>query len=660
MAHTDAPPAPTRHSAPRAADAARFLLAAVLLAALLLRLIDVGAFAAVDEQKYAKRATAFYGAISQGRLEQTLQSAHPGVITLWIGTVSSALQSWQRYGRLCPTVTIRPDEDPGACALDELTLLTQLHRGYALLSWALLTVSALALLRLYGARRALWPLALLAFDPYLLAHARLAHNEGIAAPALLASCLLLAVYARGGRRWLLLPSALIGGVALAEKLPGAYAWLLAAALLGWRARHATPQAGWLRRWAVDLALWTAAMAGTVVALWPVLWVAPGQAIRGVLADVTFMLDQADTRSVHLLLGAVRAAAATPLLYLLTLLFRLTPLSLLGLLLALGWSAARRDARRELGPWLLYAAGFLAIMSLGVKQGGRYILSAFAPIDVAAGLAWWRLGQAALRRWPRLDADRLRQAALCALPALALATILPAAPYYIAAYNWLTGGPRAAARVIDIGLGEGLDQAAAYLNALPDAPQLVVATGYREAFEPYFAGESTSLGYDQAYRADYLVFYVNQWQKRPDWTLWLAYRDRQPLHTVTLLGVPYARIYATDRPAATLARLNAEAAPGELVVAEIDSLVTRGYAGAAPLWVPDRRSTPEAALAALDAALAGADRVWWVRYPRSRGAHGEALGAALEARTALVDAYPEPALPADELRLELRRPLTHGR
>jgi len=655
MAPSATPSSPPARKAPRTVDLPRLLLAGTLLLALLLRLIDVGAFAAVDEQKYAKRATAFYNAISQGKLEQTFQSAHPAVITLWIGAASAAGQSWQRHGQLCPTVTIRPADDPGACVLDELTLITQLHRGYALITWGLLAVSALGLWRLYGARRAVWPVALLAFDPYLLAHSRLAHNEGVVAHAVLAAALLLALYARGGRRWLLPVAGIIGGLALAEKLPGAYAWLLAAALLGWRARRLRAQGRWLGRWAVDLGLFTMAMLGTVAAIWPVLWVAPRQAIGAVLADVSFMLDQAETGSVHLLLGAVREAAATPLLYALTLVFRLTPLTLPGLLLALGWAAASREARRELGPWLLYAAAFLVIMSLGVKQAGRYILTAFAPIDVAAGLVWWRLGRAALQRWPRLRAGWLPQSALLGLPLLALAAILPTAPYYVAAYNWLTGGPRVAARVIDIGLGEGLDQAARQLNTLPDAERLVVATGYREAFEPYFDGESASLSYDHVYRADHVVFYIDQWQKRPDWSLWHTYRDREPWHTVTLLGVPYAHIYATERPEAALTRLNAEAAPTDLVVAEIESLVTRGYAGAAPLWLPDDDAAPEAALAALDAALAGAERVWWLVYPRSRGEHGEALGEVIAARTAPVE-----ALEDGELRLELRQPLPHGR
>jgi hypothetical protein len=267
------------------------------------------------------------------------------------------------------------------------------------------------------------------------------------------------------------------------------------------------------------------------------------------------------------------------------------------------------------------------MSLGVKQGGRYILAAFAGVDIAAALAYWRLGESLRSRRPH-GRRLLRPAMLAGLPLFALSYIVPAAPYYLAHYNWLVGGAPVAARVIDMGLGEGLDQAARYLNALPNAKELTVASAYREAFAPYFVGTSTSLTYEHVYRADYVVFYIDQWQKRPDWSLWREYQDREPLHTISLQGIPYARIYATERPTDALSFLHRHAAPDDRVVFEIPSLMQRDYQGAAPAWLPDGDDVEESVAERVDL-VRDAAYVWRVVYPRSRGAFVDIIDEVLD-------------------------------
>ncbi|MGB9578510.1 MAG: hypothetical protein ACPL3S_04495, partial [Halothiobacillaceae bacterium] len=118
------------------------------------------------------------------------------------------------------------------------------------------------------------------------------------------------------------------------------------------------------------------------------------------------------------------------------------------------------------------------------------------------------------------------------------------PYYFDYFNPLLGGGSVAMRYVNIGWGEGLDQAAAYLNQQPDAAQKTVAAWYSWQFAPFFKGKTIDLSsLEAALQADYVVFYINQLQRGfPSAELLEYFRARQPLHTVWLNGVPYAHIY----------------------------------------------------------------------------------------------------------------------
>jgi hypothetical protein len=99
-------------------------------------------------------------------------------------------------------------------------------------------------------------------------------------------------------------------------------------------------------------------------------------------------------------------------------------------------------------------------------------------------------------------------------------------------------------LINIGWGEGLDQAAAYLNQLPDASQKTVTAWYSYQFAPFFKGRSIDLASNEpALTAEYAVLYINQVQRGlPSQELLAYFQDRQPMHTVRLEGLDYAWIY----------------------------------------------------------------------------------------------------------------------
>ncbi len=90
------------------------------------------------------------------------------------------------------------------------------------------------------------------------------------------------------------------------------------------------------------------------------------------------------------------------------------------------------------------------------------------------------------------------------------------PYELAYYNPLLGGGPAAARLIPVGWGEGLEQAGAYITAQPDGNAQTVATWYRPALKPYISATLVPLG-DLLVpnMVGYAVLYIDQVQRRDD-------------------------------------------------------------------------------------------------------------------------------------------------
>jgi hypothetical protein len=152
----------------------------------------------------------------------------------------------------------------------------------------------------------------------------------------------------------------------------------------------------------------------------------------------------------------------------------------------------------------------------------------------------------------VTAQRLRSAAVGLLVGLILLgqgwLALRHYPYYLTYHNPLFGGPPVAARLMTvIGWGEGLHEAAEYLNQQPEAESLqVVAERFCSMLRPFFVGEvsclNSSLG--GLMQADYMVYYYNLIQRDLAWPNQWRYFERHqtPVHRVNLQGLDYVRIY----------------------------------------------------------------------------------------------------------------------
>ncbi len=314
--------------------------------------------------------------------------------------------------------------------------------------------------------------------------------------------------------------------------------------------------------------WFAASLLVVFAFWPAMWVIPRETIETVVfigskyatgghAKGNFFLDEVSSDP-----GA--------LFYPLTWLYRVSPLVLAGVIsAAAGWGwwllRARRDVPasvpstegwpgeyrtffRYLPLMLLFVAGFYLLMTIGEKKQDRYFLPVYPWFNfmAAGGLVLLAdLAATRLKKWG-LSRTVFVSALLAGVVLVNGYLTVQHYPYYFTYYNPALGGPVAAAKVMTVGWGEGLDVAADYLNHQLNPMQNRVSSWYESTFSPFYYGPSISYSKEKgkALAGDYVIFYINQLQRRfPDDILFEYITSRfSPVQVINLHGLDYVWIY----------------------------------------------------------------------------------------------------------------------
>ncbi|MBK6767753.1 MAG: phospholipid carrier-dependent glycosyltransferase [Ardenticatenales bacterium] len=509
---------------------------AVFTLALAPRLLAPARFVTWDEPTWAERSTAFLHALESGDLARTFQREHPGVVTMWAGAAALAMS------------------EPASSAVDDQDAPLNPMRA----ALALLTALAIALAwwlarPLVGPTTATTAAAILAFDPYLLAHSRVLHLDAVAALLALVAVLCLARWVdvappAPSKRWLI-ATGIATGLAVVEKSPMLVLGAFVAAVITVRivvdvvrGRSRTRVGDGLVRWLDAGVVVAVAAAVTYVAVWPAMWVAPVETFRRMLAYAAEGAGQA--REAVFLAGRVSPDPGIGL-YLAAIPWRMTPLSLVGALVGVG--VAVREARR--GRWtasvlLAWAVVFVLAMGAGAKKFERYMLPSLPALDVVAAVGLVAVVDAA-RRW-RAGVGRRRGVVgdvgiLAALVVAQAVVVVAHHPYYLAWYNPLLGGGPAAARVLPVGWGEGSDLVVDWLNDQRTGDGLTVATASDTMIAHRFSGRIVS---PKKWReADWLVVMIDDRQIGEPEEILSAVEGRPPTHVVRLNGIDYAWIWA---------------------------------------------------------------------------------------------------------------------
>lgn len=565
------------------------IYAILILAVAVPRLSGLDRFVTVDEPKWLARAGNFYLALAQGDLANTFTREHPGVTVTWAGTVGLL---WRYPGY--------KDDAPGY--LTDSRQVETLIREHGLepievLAAARLVMVLLVTLALVGAFWAstqligVWPSFVgslfVALDPFHLGLSRLLHLDGLMSSLVLLSLLTFLDYLQphsARKNTSLVISAIAAGLAWLTKSPALFLipFLGLVVLLdlarGWYL-HKQVSFGEVWSRGRDLALWIGVGALIFVLLWPAMWVDPVGALQQVFSEATTYAEEGHSSDVFFKgvvisadPGRTYSGAEQTLygpwakvrvtgdegraFYLIGYLWRATPVVLLGLVLAaVGLLLWGKDDITERLRWpvlvlALFAGLFAVFMTLGSKKFDRYLLPVFPLLDLVAA-AGWVMGV----RWvgARLTSRMARFAVPMMLGSVVLlqaVSALQTHPYYLSYYNPILGGGEVAPQVMMVGWGEGLDQAARYLNAQPNAGKMQVLSWYPDGpFSYIFDGQTLHASSEweptreQILSSDFVVLYIHQWQRQLPFSEMLAYfSGRTPEHVIRLDGIEYAQIY----------------------------------------------------------------------------------------------------------------------
>jgi 4-amino-4-deoxy-L-arabinose transferase-like glycosyltransferase len=421
---------------------------------------------------------------------------------------------------------------------------------------------------LWDSRVALLSALFLAFDPFLLAHSRLLHTDALLTLFMTLALLSLILALQSSRSWKMLAMAgLAMGFAVLTRSTAMFLFPftgLLALLIALTDRRGTSkkQVAWqlLQR----LAIWGGIAALAFFVFWPAVWVSPLQTLQGVL-NLAIGAAKAGGSRGNFFWGREMSAPGA-LFYPVSFLFRSTPVSLAGLVIvviggarvAVGRLTSRsggpfRDRRERNGLALCaYIVLFGALMSLGATKFDRYLLPVYPAIDILAAAGWcsvlgWavrRIGGAVGKRW-------VSRGGVAALLIWQIGVSLPHYPYYLTAYNPMVGGGYLAPQVLLVGWGEGLEQAARYLNERSEERPIRVASWYSgNCLAPFFRGRSQEIPLLERDlpRLDYAVFYINQMQrKRRNGKPFQYFQGWEPEYTVRLKGIEYAWVYPVPKP-----------------------------------------------------------------------------------------------------------------
>ncbi|MEA3334814.1 MAG: glycosyltransferase family 39 protein [Chloroflexota bacterium] len=525
-------------------------------------------FATPDEHLWLARSANFYQAIADGQYENTFQREHPGVTVMWAGTLGF-LQGLPEYAeRATGQLDWRNSQNNELSEwLEDNSRVRPLELLAAGRWWIVLAISLLIATSFFPLRQLFGPLiaalAVLyfAWDPFYVALSRLLHLDGLLTALAILTLLTFLDWLYVRPRWVILviSGALLGLTGL-TKTPALFVAVAAGLLF---------LAEWLRRRRSDEPMplsmplgflaWGAIALITFVSLWPAMWVDP----LGVMERIIDQMTRYVEGHKNFFMGQLTLNPGL-LFYPVAWLFRTTPATVIGLVAAgvlmwqRRWPMDLSLRRRGAKALLVYALVFIAMMSIGDKMFDRYILPVFPALDTIAILGWlglaaWLLFRLTGRRQGTevdLAAHRNGLVAAIALAGLILLHgifTLVHFPYYFTYYNPLLGGSRTAPDVMMVGWGEGLNEAAEWINQQAGSEQTRVISGYGDTSMSYFLhGPRLIRPYglpDFWFSADYAVHYVNQWQRQlPSEQVAAFLSTLEPVHVVRSHGLELARVY----------------------------------------------------------------------------------------------------------------------
>ncbi len=584
---------------------------AILALALIARAGALKQYVTPDEPAWVQRSLSFTLALQRGDWASTAQIGHPGVTTMWLGSVGIAIKRLADPAAASEAIEwlkhvpgLAPEN---AEAFKRLGVFLTFARIPVIIVNALGVVGLYGLLRrLFDQRIAVLAAVLIALDPFVASLSGLLHVDGLlttfsslAVLSLLNGIGLAEARSRIRNQkseiiWFAL-SGIFAALAFLSKSPALF--LTPFTLLVVIIAIITKKIS-IKHAAIGLIIFVICHLSFVILLYPAMWRDPIGTFNGIVGLASFYSVNPVRPSFfdgQYVLNHGLNFYPTALIH------RLTPVVMIGLVVALiaividarrnagglrVWSASReRGDKTGFAPHpvpfatclllLAFSVLYLVFITPVAKKYDRYMLPAFI---LLIPIAAWGLMQI---RWRGL------------LPIVLIAQgfiVVSNWPSLLMHYNALLGGAAEAQQHFAVGWGEGLGAAANWINQQPNGLQSTVASAAIPSFAPIFSGRSASMNDRGLELSDYFVITLSERQLNPDLFAQLQQRG-SIVHTIYASNVEAAWVLINDRAQQQARQLNQANPQTDAIVTLIDLPVSRAYQGAAQLVKLPREVTP---------------------------------------------------------------------
>ena len=566
-----------------------FLLFLILLT-FLPRVLSLSTHWAADEDLWMQRSRDFFLALESGRFEDTLVAYHPGVTTCWLGSLTiwytlhwqDVFKGWFRSDQF-----LSPD------------MLARIRLPITTMTGILILLAGVLLWRLFGGPLAGVGTLFLGIEPFLLSESRRAHTDVLTALFLFLALLLWLCHLEGEtrkpRRDIVLSGICFGFACLTKSHAGAFLLFLPI-LLVWYAKRRDMFWGHLF---LSALLWIAVASLTVLVAWPYLWTLTFRSVPllpflffgsgalllwswkklshpisftfsrttlillgGCLLVIGIFFQHAFDEVIAKMYDALGTAHPIPILFLGNIRYNPGPfyfpmmwfvwtglltLPLIGFAIYRTWQMHEKAERafRIVVVLVLFALFYCIGLSCVSKKISRYLVIFLPAVSILTAIGAIGFIQLWKKRW-------MGYLVLGVLFVLQAVPILRLHPNYRAYYHPFLSPKWVAENTSSI-TGAGLDIAADYFNAKPDAHRLQVQlTWFCKDFAHYFVGDarigdSPNADYDVEYLYDKQIQGVPVDRHRNPVRISSVSQRKQEMpreleHVVTLNGIDYVWIY----------------------------------------------------------------------------------------------------------------------
>ena len=522
-----------RHTKYDRRHAHTILLIVTILLASYLRFAHLGSSIFNDDAHFwYQRSTGFIDAVQKHEWAETYQNSKPGVTVTWLSGTS--LETFMRV------YFAKNGFRPLLYTQDTFHLVHFAVKAPLVLASVLFLVFFYIVVRhLFTQWVALFSTILLAFEPFYIGVSRWFHVEGLLAVCMPLSALLLLMYIINPRRWLLLLSGVVGGLALLTKTQGIFLVLytpLVLALALWCSRAGGR--GMVRTlfslmrdkdtvitFFRDYGMWLVAAAVTFTVLFPAMWVAPLETLEKIVSDSVYT-------------GTVgRNNIEGPLFYLYALPLRLSPVLLFLFVWGVGYfirffRRIEMVTRTVLLSVVLYLFFYVLMMSLAQQKIDRYLLAGWPMIALLGGYGVYAVKERVLQYTSPLIVGVI-------LFLITFGSAWRFQPYFSTYYSPLLGGRDGAMRVLaPESIGEVYPAVGMHINEHEGAREFTtVVSMLPQSIRPFMQGRVYHKG-EELPVGESIDYVVLPWYQE----LPLVYEPCVQEHTVLFRGRPYWELY----------------------------------------------------------------------------------------------------------------------